>query len=106
EVETLEQSRSINGWFHLANTCLPKTNETIDLLSRLLEDHAGLMRPAVPADDTVRQFGEMVGRGEFQERFDAELDASHGPLWILGTSLGFEAMVLGFAVWRFRRRDF
>ena len=106
ELETLGLSQSINEWFHIANTCLPKTSETIDLLSRLLEDYAGLMRPAAPADDTVRQFGEMVGRGEFQERFDAELDASHGPFWILGTSLGFEALVLGFAVWRFRRRDF
>ena len=106
ELETLGLSQSINEWFHIANTCLPKTSETIDLLSRLLEDYAGLMRPAAPADDTVRQFGEMVGRGEFEERFDAELDASHGPFWILGTSLGFEALVLGFAVWRFRRRDF
>jgi len=106
ELETLGLSQSINEWFHIANTCLPKTSETIDLLSRLLEDYAGLMRPAAPADDTVRQFGEMVGRGEFQERFDAELDASHGPIWIIGTSLGFEALVLGFAVWRFRRRDF
>ena len=106
ELETLGLSQSINEWFHIANTCLPKTSETIDLLSRLLEDYAGLMRPAAPADDTVRQFGEMVGRGEFQERFDAELDASHGPFWILGTSLGFEELVLGFAVWRFRRRDF
>ena len=106
ELETLGLSQSINEWFHIANTCLPKTSETIDLLSRLLEDYAGLMRPAAPADDTVRQFGEMVGRGEFQERFDAELDASHGPFWIIGTSLGFEALVLGFAVWRFRRRDF
>ena len=106
ELETLGLSQSINEWFHIANTCLPKTSETIDLLSRLLEDYAGLMRPAAPADDTVRQFGEMVGRGEFEERFDAELDASHGPFWIIGTSLGFEALVLGFAVWRFRRRDF
>jgi hypothetical protein len=106
ELETLGLSQSINEWFHIANTCLPKTSETIDLLSRLLEDYAGLMRPAAPADDTVRQFGEMVGRGEFEERFDAELDASHGPIWIIGTSLGFEALVLGFAVWRFRRRDF
>ena len=106
ELETLGRSQSINEWFHIANTCLPKTSETIDLLSRLLEDYAGLMRPAAPADDTVRQFGEMVGRGEFEERFDAELDASHGPFWIIGTSLGFEALVLGFAVWRFRRRDF
>ena len=106
EIATLEQSRSINDWFHVANTCLPKTSETIDLLARLLEDYAGLMRPAAPSDDTVRQFGELVGRGEFQERYDAELDASHGPVWILGTSLGFEALVLGFAVWRFRRRDF
>jgi hypothetical protein len=106
EIQTLELSRSINGWFHVANTCLPKTDETIDLLERILEDQAGLMRPAVPSDDTVRQFGEMVGRGEFEERYDEELDNSHGPIWILGTSLGFEAVVLGFAIWRFRRRDF
>lgn len=106
EMETLEQSRSINGWFHLVNTCLPKTSETIDLLERLLEDHAGMTRPVPAADDTVRQFGEMVGRGEFMDRYNAELDESHGPFWILGTSLGFEALVLGFAVWRFQRRDF
>jgi hypothetical protein len=106
EIETLELSRSINDWFHIANTCLPKTSETIDLLEQVLEDQAGLVRPTPPADDTVRQFGEMVGRGEFEERYDAELDVSHGPVWILGTSLGFEAMVLGFAIWRFRRRDF
>ena len=106
EIETLELSRSTNDWFHIANTCLPKTSETIDLLEQVLEDQAGLVRPTPPADDTVRQFGEMVGRGEFEERYDAELDASHGPVWILGTSLGFEAMVLGFAIWRFRRRDF
>ena len=31
---------------------------------------------------------------------------NRGPLWAFGTSLGFEAVVLGFACWRFARRDF
>jgi hypothetical protein len=106
ELETLELSRSINGWFHLANTVLPKTSETISLLQRLLEKHAGLVTPVPDDDDMAMRFGEMVGRRDFEERFNAELDESHGATWILGTSLGFEALILGFGVWRFRRRDF
>jgi hypothetical protein len=57
-------------------------------------------------DDNVRMFGAMVGEREFGERFGAALDETHSYTWIIGTSLGFEALVLGFGVWRFGRRDF
>ena len=107
EQETLAIARSVNGWLHMANTVLPKTGETIGLLERLLEEHAGLVMPDDgDTDDTVRQFGGLVGEREFNERMSAAVDESHSYSWILGTSLGFEALVLGFGVWRFGRRDF
>ena len=34
------------------------------------------------------------------------IDESHSYTWVLGTSLGFEAIVLGFGLWRFTRRDY
>ncbi|MDE0889321.1 MAG: ABC transporter permease subunit [Phycisphaerales bacterium] len=106
EMERMVLSQSINDWFHLANTFLPKTSETISLLERLLTKHAGLVTPEPQDDDMAERFGEMVGRQDFEERYNAELDESHGPIWIIGTSLGFEAVILAFGVWRFRRRDF
>ncbi|MDA1025570.1 MAG: hypothetical protein O3A19_04000, partial [Planctomycetota bacterium] len=48
EMERMVLSQSINGWFHLANTFLPKTSETISLLERLLTKHAGLVTPEPP----------------------------------------------------------
>ena len=91
----------------MANTVLPKTGETIGLLERLLVKHAGLTMPDDgDSDDSIRQFGAMVGEREFKERMSEALDESHSYVWILGTSLGFEALVLGFGVWRFSRRDF
>ncbi|MBC02783.1 MAG: hypothetical protein CMJ34_05705 [Phycisphaerae bacterium] len=107
EEETLEIAARVNDWFHAANTVLPKTGETIGLLERLLVKYAGLTIPDdSDPDDSVRQFGAMVGEREFKERMAEALDESHSYLWILGTSLGFEALVLGFGVWRFSRRDF
>lgn len=107
ERESLEIATTVNGWLHAANTVLPKTGETIGLLERLLVKHAGLTMPDDgDDDDNIRQFGAMVGEREFNERMTEALDESHSYAWILGTSLGFEALVLGFGVWRFSRRDF
>ncbi|MAC20512.1 MAG: hypothetical protein CMJ23_12720 [Phycisphaerae bacterium] len=107
ELATLETARTVNDWFHLANTVLPKTGETIDMLSRILRDQAGLVIPTgEDGDETVRRFGEMVGPREFNERLTAAQDESHSYAWVLTTSLGFEALVLGFGVWRFSRRDY
>ena len=107
ELGVLETARTVNDWFHLANTVLPKTGETIDMLSRILRDQADLVIPtSEDGDETIRRFGEMVGPREFNERLIAAQDESHSYAWVLTTSLGFEALVLGFGVWRFSRRDY
>ncbi|MBQ71510.1 MAG: hypothetical protein CMJ67_01240 [Planctomycetaceae bacterium] len=107
EKDNLATATLVNDWLHAANTVLPKTGETIGLLERLLVKHAGLTMPDDgDTDDNVRQFGALVGEREFNERMGKALDESHSYVWILGTSLGFEALVLGFGVWRFSRRDF
>lgn len=107
ELEVLETATLVNDWFHLANTMLPKTGETIYMLERILRDNAGLVIPIRgEGDETIRQFGEMVGPREFNERYTAAEDETHSYAWVLGTSLGFEALVLGFGCWRFSRRDY
>ena len=110
--EELEESQdrlatweTVNGWLHLANTLLPKTGETTDLLERILRDEAdlaqfdteGLERP---------MFGVMVDPRELENRMYEELDKSHSATWIIGTSLLFEAVVLVIGGWWFVRRDF
>ena len=88
---------------------LPKTQLTVGLLSRWLKDPdgfsiAGMMR------------GDMTGLGtsaflrnpvdvEVTRRVEEKLDAYSG-WYIIGTSLVFEAVVLGLACVIFIRRDF
>jgi hypothetical protein len=89
----------------LARAALPKTQETIGLLGRGLisSDEAERFGPrqrAAEDDDEIEMNDPRVARrmeGELRDR----------PLWwIIGTSLLFEAVVLGFGAWRFCRRDF
>ena len=105
-IETLEIATRVNWWLHLANTMLPKTGETIQLLERILRDRADLVVPVGDEDNTQRQFGAMVGAREFDERMQAALGESHSALWTIGTSLVFEFFVLAFGVWWFGRRDY
>ena len=89
-------------------TVLPKNAQTVALLSRWLKDPdgfsiSGMMR------------GEMTGRGtgvmdnqtdvELTRRLEDELE-SISPWYIIGTSLGFELVVLSGACLIFVRRDF
>lgn len=107
EVGNLEKARYVNDWFHLANTVLPKTGETIEMLERILREQTDLVIPMRgDDDDTRRQFGEMVGAREFNERMNKALDESHSYAWVIGTSLLFEAGVLLVGVAWFSRRDF
>lgn len=107
EQEALAIAQNVNGWLHAANTVLPKTGETIGLLRRILVDKAGLVLPDdSEEDDNIRQFGAMVGEREFRGRLEEASESSYSYGWILGTSLGFEALLLGFGAWRFSRRDF
>ncbi len=77
------------------HTVLPKTTETVDLLERWL------IRLADLPDRKAAQSRQ-------QEIAQATIESirSRSPLWILGTSLGFEAVVLALAAWSFCRRDF
>jgi hypothetical protein len=77
-------------------TILPKTSETIGVLERCLYDMADLPEG-------------LMGRPREQQKAERELVETlrNRPVWwIIGTSLGFEAVVLCGAAWVFCRRDY
>ncbi|MGA2231448.1 MAG: hypothetical protein ABSH22_11160 [Tepidisphaeraceae bacterium] len=91
-------------------TILPKTTETLDLLERRLLAAANLPRlpdesdvPTTPGAPNFRQ-----RRAEYQyAQASVDLSLRDRPLWwVLGTSIAFEAVVVGAAAWTFCRRDF
>ncbi|MCC6676343.1 MAG: ABC transporter permease [Phycisphaerales bacterium] len=97
-----------SGYMYAAKTVLPKTDETIRLLNRYLltaEDLAlfnpdGRRRDRDNADERA-DFGdpEVARRAELAVR-------DRSVLWVLGTSLLFEAFVLALGTIMFVRRDF
>jgi hypothetical protein len=107
----LEARAKLTPWhtpIRAVMTALPKNAQTVALLSRWLKDPdgfsiAGIMR------------GEMSGQGtgvlenqtdvEMTRRLEEELETV-SPWYIIGTSLGFEAVILGAACLIFVRRDF
>jgi ABC-type transport system involved in multi-copper enzyme maturation permease subunit len=78
-------------------TVLPKTSETAELLERSLIKTAKLPRSPGGAQQK-RMFAAQ------QETFDVLRGRSIA--WVVGTSLGFEAVVLAFAALIFCRRDY
>jgi len=104
-------------------TCLPKTGETVGLLERWLVDAADLMPtpdedqpsedaatdPVAPDDPDAPAPPDFGGFQPDQERMQADVMSElrdRSVAWIIGTSLIFEFALLGFAAWRFQRRDF
>jgi len=79
---------------------LPKTGETVNLLDRcvVVGGKAGLSNGRLVA----QVFGDRANGGEEVDRAMSR----HSPWYVIGTSLGFEAVMLGLAAWRFCRRDF
>jgi hypothetical protein len=90
-VETARQS------LHAVNTLLPKTSETIGLLRRWLVRLADL--PPTPDDQQLHAM--LAAERDVQEAIDRR-----SPFWVLGTSLGFELVILSWAAWVFCRRDY
>jgi ABC-type transport system involved in multi-copper enzyme maturation permease subunit len=87
-------------------TVLPKTNETTDWLQRRLVARASF-RPPPDEGSTLNFFGSTrVKRRDFQQAVFDDAESRKGAWWVIGTSLGFEAAMLGACVWLFRRRDF
>lgn len=113
----LEESRKdqrvltrVHTAFFVAKTILPKTTETMGLLGRSLTSMSDLQgfRDLQRNDEGV-DFGDDESGGpdrlRTQEKKE-EIIRGRSLAWILGTSLAFEAAVLGLACWIFCRRDF
>ncbi len=106
-----EQTWSRVHWYsYLGKTLLPKTSETVELLDRVLlttEDMEGLV-------DAQRDSAPTFSSGDdeiYVDQIDVSLELQRhlrkrSVTWIIGTSLGFEAVMLALAGWIFCRRDF
>lgn len=91
----------------IAKTFFPKTTETTDLLERVLVEDMDLDTAEEEPDNNAPSWMRLsrADQQRLAQRIQAEL-RRRSVWWILGTSLGFEALVLGFASWVFVRRDF
>lgn len=88
-------------WARLPYVVLPKPGETTSLLDRwiVLGDGDNL------GDST---FEAMNRNGRFDNLDESVKDdlTRHSPAWVIGSSLAFEAVILGLACLAFSRRDF
>jgi ABC-type transport system involved in multi-copper enzyme maturation permease subunit len=91
-----------------AKTLLPKTSETIDLLKRTLVKSTDMEKFAEQHNTPPMVFpGEVipVDPHQLQKRIEATVNSRSVP-WVIGTSLCFEAAMLGLGALMFCRRDF
>jgi ABC-type transport system involved in multi-copper enzyme maturation permease subunit len=103
EVTEVAGKTSFKQWHEMSvwlMAALPKTGETADLLDRLIVagGQRGIGQGAMIESMAGDEFGEA-----------AEIDAAvgrHSTGYIVGTSLAFEAVLLGLAAWIFCRKDF
>lgn len=107
-----ENGASIRKWHTItfaAKTALPKTSETLELLERVLVSKADM--------ETLRQGREdeqeiPMGPDDVPVRMERVADRvqdvvrSRSVWWVIGTSLGFEAVLVALGAWIFVRRDF
>lgn len=126
ELVVAEKSRAWwQRWHTVAfaiKTVLPKTGETTNLLSRAILPESEMksfrdaqLEQAMKNQEQFRQAQRENGENEpdmpaFADVWIAtEVERrlnERSVWWVLGTSLGFEALVLGIAGWVFARRDF
>ncbi len=91
-------------------TALPKTGETVEILNRTLKDRADLEEQDRNAAAAPEELGQMAGPfGVDQRALAARVQKAihaRSVWWVIGTSLAFEAVMLGIGAWIFCRRDF
>lgn len=104
-------------WWHAIvfglKTALPKTGETTSLMERYIIDLGKLEQLQASKDDPGQpNFGiednaddPHIDDDAVSRKMVAVIQA-RSEWWIIGTSLAFEAVVLGLAAWVFCRRDF
>lgn len=108
----VEPWREWSGRIVAIKTVLPKTEETIALLSRFMisqEDLIKLMAEHAGVEVELDEESERGPGGPPDARAIERVELARRDrttAWVLGTSLGFEALVLGLACLLFVRRDF
>lgn len=87
---------------------LPKTNETLEMLryAILSEDDLGRLVDRAQRNRAVQVIGKARVQRSAVEKERLRVLASRDAWWIIGTSMAFQAVVVGLAAWRFCRRDF
>jgi ABC-type transport system involved in multi-copper enzyme maturation permease subunit len=92
---------------------LPKTTETVQMVQRVLIEHAGMTQ----ANDLVQLTAPPPAnngnwRQAQRQQRNAQMQAANNAMltkpvwWVVGTSVGFEAVILLLAGWVFCRRDY
>lgn len=87
-----------HDYSEIAVAAMPKTSETTQLMDRLMTVKGPQMSGSLVAAQTG-QYGDL---GEVVKK----IKTRHSPFYIIGTSLGFEAVMLALAAWIFCRRDY
>jgi hypothetical protein len=118
-----QTAQQLRWWQRLmvgVKTPLPKTNETVDLMTRWLVEEDPLLRVQQEEEDrrqrrrarrgmpTTRdtdRLGQLAETPEVTRRVHQALGARR-VVWIIGSSLGFEAFILALGAWVFCRRDY
>ncbi|MFN3165521.1 MAG: ABC transporter permease [Phycisphaeraceae bacterium] len=109
--DSREMAESVGKWRGYAfwvKTPLPKTGETRELMQRVLQDEEDLNDFEFdPAEDPMQQDSMFPQEMLLIEAKKQQLSREQRPwLWIVLTSILFEAVVVGLAAWRFCRRDY
>lgn len=91
----------VHQWARLPYLMLPKPGETTGLLDRWIVLKGG-GKLGESTFDAMKKGGRIEG---LDEEMKEDLER-HSPAWIIGSSLAFEAVVLGLACLMFSRRDF
>jgi ABC-type transport system involved in multi-copper enzyme maturation permease subunit len=107
--ESQETWERVHWYSFLGKTILPKTSETVELLDRVLvtteemEQFVDSQRedpPPMTGDSPI-----YVDPADLNLELEKRLRA-RSVWWVVGTSLGFEALMLALGGWIFSRRDF
>ncbi len=119
-----QNSQALLDRWHFAlfglKTVLPKTSETMAILERSLTSIDEVLKLEDAEDERRETRRSQAGRGPENERRGGgpgdfspavarkqqEILRARSVWWIVGTSVGFEIVVLGIAVALFARRDF
>lgn len=107
--ESEDELRQLQKWSGLVfgvKTLLPKTGETADLLERHLIDLDAINFDGDEQEMQANDEGDVDINMDVVGRRVQEIFRGRDIAWVLGTSLAFEALVLGVCCLIFARRDF